>query len=348
MEAAELATALDRMAGSRVLVVGDVMLDEYVWGEVARISPEAPVPVIDVRRRTRVAGGAANAAACTAALGGEVALVGVVGSDAAADALADELESGGVEARLVRSGRPTTVKTRVIASSQQVVRVDSEDRTPLAQELEDEVLGAVRAALAEADAVVISDYAKGLVSARIAQGVTNMARAASKPVVVDPKGRDFAKYRGAAVVTPNVREAEVAAGSSLRSPDAFAEGAAKLREAIGDTALLITRGADGLSLFLDSGARVDVPASSRSVYDITGAGDAVVATLGLAVAGGVALPLAAELANAAGGVVVEKIGTARLTRRELEEAVTGAAPSPDGQAPEMLPHHDPPRPADLP
>jgi rfaE bifunctional protein kinase chain/domain len=320
MEAREIAAVLDRMAQSSVLVVGDVMLDEYVWGEVARISPEAPIPVVDVRRRSRVAGGAANAAACVAALGARASLVGVVGEDPEGHVLASMLEGGQVDARLVPCSRPTTVKTRIIARSQQVVRVDSEDRAPLEPGLEDAVLDGVKSAIADADAVVISDYGKGLIAPQVAQAVIAAAAEASKPVVVDPKGSDFSKYRGAAVVTPNVHEAEEAAGVRA-APAELDELASRLRPLLGDGAILITRGGEGMSLFMDGSARVDIPATSRAVYDPTGAGDAVAATLGLAVAQGLPLPVGAELANAAGGVVVEKLGTAVVSREELEGAV---------------------------
>ena len=326
MEARELAATLDRMAGSRVLVVGDVMLDEYVWGEVARISPEAPIPVVDVKMRSRVAGGAANAAACVAALGAEATLVGVVGDDAEGQTLSRELEAGRVDARLVHSPRATTVKTRIIARSQQVVRVDSEDRDPLGEGLEAELLEAVGDSLGDVEGVVVSDYAKGLVSHSLAQAVIALAREASKPVAVDPKGADFSKYRGAAIVTPNVTEAQEAAAMKLGDPGGLDELAKRLRPVLGDAALLITRGGEGMSLFTDSSERVDIPAAPRAVFDPTGAGDAVIATLGLALAQGVELRVAAELANAAGGVVVEKLGTAPVSREELERAV--AAPQP--------------------
>jgi D-beta-D-heptose 7-phosphate kinase/D-beta-D-heptose 1-phosphate adenosyltransferase len=321
MEAREMAAALGRMARSSVLVVGDVMLDEYVWGEVARISPEAPIPVVDVKTRSRAAGGAANAAACVAALGARATLVGVVGEDPEGQVLASMLKGGSVDARLVPSSRPTTVKTRIIARSQQVVRVDSEDRTPLDPGVESQILDGVRSALGGADAVVISDYAKGLVSPAVASAVIEAARQASTPVVVDPKGSDFAKYRGAAVITPNVSEARQAAGIQDEDGADLSEVAERLRAVVGDSALLITRGGEGMSLFTDSSPRIDIPASSRDVYDPTGAGDAVVAAVGLAVAQGISLPVAAELSNAAGGVVVEKLGTAVVSREELEGAV---------------------------
>ena len=318
---ATLVEALGRLAGARTLVVGDVMLDEYVWGDVERISPEAPVPVVAVRRRSRVAGGAANAAAGIAALGGRVVLVGVIGTDPPGRALADELAASEVDARLVTASRPTTVKTRIIAHNQQVVRVDDEDRSALPPEVEREVLDLVSAEARLADAVVISDYAKGLVTERLAQEAIRIATAAGKPVIADPKGPNFMKYRGASVVTPNLGEAEQAAGLRIAGEEGLREAARRLREALGGGALLVTRGAQGMSLFTGSEPPLDVPASGRTVFDVTGAGDAVVGVLALALAGGVALDVAVHLANAAGGVVVAKVGTASVSPGELRDAV---------------------------
>jgi rfaE bifunctional protein kinase chain/domain len=320
----ELLQAARRLAGARALVVGDVMLDEYVWGEVTRISPEAPVPIVDLRGRSQAAGGAANTAAGIAALGGVAVLVGLVGDDGAGRDLAERLAAAGVAARLVSGRRPTTVKTRIIAHSQQVVRIDAEQREALDARLESELIEALGEEVGGADAVVISDYAKGLVSPDLAQAAIRLAQQARVPVVADPKGADFAKYRGATVVTPNLSEVELASGVRVERRADVDEAARRLRAELGGSALLITRGGDGMSLY-ENGEPLDIPATARNVFDVTGAGDAVVAVLALALAAGLALGTGARLANAAGGVVVGKVGTAGVSPEELEQAIAGAA-----------------------
>ena len=313
-------TDVDRLRGAMVMSVGDLMLDEYVWGDVQRISPEAPVPVVNVSRRSYAPGGAANVAAGVAALGGRALLGGAVGDDPAAAAVRDALTATGVEPSglVVDRSRPTTTKTRVIAHAQQVVRTDLEDRAPLPPAVEAELLDWVRHRLPEADAVVISDYRKGVVSPAVAQGVIEVARRAGKPVVVDPKGIDYANYRGATVLTPNAHDAGLAANVHIEGDDDLLKAARRLSELCGDAALLVTRGAAGMSLFASDG-RIDVPAQARAVYDVTGAGDTVVAVLAVALGRGVPLPEAVDLANAAAGIVVGKVGTSTVTLDEIRE-----------------------------
>ncbi|HEY7707476.1 MAG TPA: D-glycero-beta-D-manno-heptose-7-phosphate kinase [Gaiellaceae bacterium] len=311
---------LERFPGTSVLVVGDVMLDEYVWGEVRRVSPEAPVPVVDVRTRTYVPGGAANVAAGVVALGGKAWLAGVVGDDDAARLLGEALAETGVEAGLtVDPSRPTTTKTRIVAQSQQVVRTDSEDRSPVAGDIADRIVDSIAGRLGEVDAVVLSDYAKGVVSQELAARVIQLAREAEKPVVADPKGSEYAKYGGATVITPNVHEAKRAAGLDGETHHDLDEVQGRLAGILGGSALLITRGAQGMSLF-DGGAAVDIPSRAQSVFDVTGAGDAVVSTLALALGCGASLEDASRLANAAAGVSVGKVGTQTLSLDELRDA----------------------------
>jgi rfaE bifunctional protein kinase chain/domain len=318
-----LESLVARLGETRALVIGDVMLDEYVWGQVNRISPEAPVPVVDVRRRTYVPGGAANVAAGIAALAGKPQIAGVIGDDASARQLRDALAGRGVDgAGLVTvAGRSTTTKTRVIAHSQQVVRADVEERQAVPAESAEQLRGRVDERLEAADVVVLSDYAKGVVTAELAQTVIEGARRGGKPVVVDPKGSDYAKYAGATVLTPNIADAKRAANIA---PDAFADLAdiaRRLAEVVGGSALLITRGSEGMSLISGSGS-LDVPAAAQDVYDVTGAGDTVVAGLAVALGSGLALEDAVRLANAAAGIVVSKVGTASVTLDELR-ALTG-------------------------
>jgi len=312
-----MSTTLDRLASKSVTVVGDVMLDEYVWGDVDRISPEAPVPVVRVRERTRIPGGAANAAAGVAALGAHASLVGVLGDDEAGRALRVQVEHRGIDAShlIAAGGRATTTKTRVIAHNQQVVRADVEDAALPGKSLEDALIGAVGAALADAQSLIVSDYGKGVISTRVAQEAIAAAAGRGCPVVVDPKGGDYSKYRGATVITPNVHELELGTRVQITGDESLEEAAGLLRGQLGGTAILVTRGAAGMSLFGER--RVDVPAVAQAVYDVTGAGDTVVAVLATALAAGVELEEAAQLANRAAGIAVGKVGTAAVELREL-------------------------------
>jgi D-glycero-beta-D-manno-heptose-7-phosphate kinase len=315
----ELAQLVDRFPGVRVLAIGDVMLDEYVWGAVSRISPEAPVPVVEIERRSEVPGGAANAAAGVAALGGRSSLAGVVGDDPAAERLRRRLDESGVDhvGLVVATGRPTTTKMRVIAHSQQVVRVDQEERQGIAAAVEEELLAWARREVEECNAVIVSDYAKGVVSDRLASSVIETAAAAGVPVVIDPKGADFAKYAGATVITPNLGEAARGAGVDPDHAGDLSRVAGRLMAALDGTALLLTRGADGISLFTSTAAPVHIPAVAREVYDVTGAGDSVVSTLTLALAAGASLEDGARLANEAAAIAVGKVGTAAVGHEEL-------------------------------
>jgi D-glycero-beta-D-manno-heptose-7-phosphate kinase len=313
---------ISTLRGATVLAVGDVMLDEYVWGVVNRISPEAPVPVVEVRRRTYAAGGAANVAAGIVALEGQAFLGGVIGDDAPGVALRKALGAAGVDPRdlVVDASRPTTSKTRVIAHAQQVVRTDHEESHPLPPDVEHELLERVRGRVAEVDAVVLSDYRKGVVSETLARGVIGAATASGKPVVVDPKCLDYARYRGSTVITPNAHDAGQAANVHIEGEQDLLEAARRLSEACDGAALLITRGAAGMTLFSGSG-RLDVPTRARDVYDVTGAGDTVVAVLAVALGRRTTLEQAVGLANAAAGIVVGKVGTSSVTLEELERSI---------------------------
>ncbi len=306
---------LERFGATRIAVVGDLMLDEYLWGDVHRISPEAPVPVVRVRRRTHIPGGAANAAAGVVALGAHAQLVGVVGDDEAGRTLLASLEACGIarDGVVASAGRATTMKTRVIAQSQQVVRTDVEEVEPPDSRVDDELAAAVTKAADGASALIVSDYGKGAVSSRVAGAAISSS---GGPVIVDPKGGDYSKYRGATVITPNVRELELATRVQITRDETLAEAAGLLRAQLDGTAVLVTRGADGMSLFGDA-MRVDIPAVAHSVYDVTGAGDTVVAVLATALGAGAELEDAARLANRAAGIVVGKVGTATVELSEL-------------------------------
>ncbi len=312
-------TLLKAMRGRRVLVLGDVMLDEFIWGRVARISPEAPVPVVEVTGQSFHLGGAGNVAANVRSLGGEPALLGVIGEDEAGRRIEEALTKTGIVSRLevAGSGRPTTVKTRIVAHNQQVVRTDREDASDVPGDTEAAILEALRRELPSSEALVISDYQKGAVTASLLRKSLPLARRQRVPVFVDPKPRHFRRYRGVALVTPNQVETEQAAGLPLPDDDALVAAGRRILSQLGCRAVLVTRGERGMSL-LERGRRpVHVPASAREVFDVTGAGDSVIATMTLAVVAGATLPEAAVLANGAAGVVVGKVGTAQATPDEL-------------------------------
>ncbi|MBK7661332.1 MAG: D-glycero-beta-D-manno-heptose-7-phosphate kinase [Betaproteobacteria bacterium] len=308
--------ALPDFARARVLVVGDVMLDRYWFGDVNRISPEAPVPVVLVRRIEERAGGAANVARNIAALGGRVSLLAVIGDDEPGKALEGLLADSGVDAVLHRDAElSTTVKLRVVGHQQQLLRIDFE-RAPSKEALA-EKLGEYERLVDEADAVVLSDYGKGGL-AHVSRMI-ELARAHGKPVLVDPKGSDYARYRGATVLTPNRSEFREVAGRWTDEAD-LASRARKLRADLDLEALMVTRSEEGMSLFTAAEARHE-PTRAREVYDVSGAGDTVIATLSLMVAAGASLGSAMRVANHAAGIVVGKLGTAVVHREELLESL---------------------------
>ncbi|MCH7555062.1 MAG: D-glycero-beta-D-manno-heptose-7-phosphate kinase [Proteobacteria bacterium] len=322
-----LAELLPRLEHVRVLCVGDLMLDRYVYGEVSRISPEAPIPVFKVVRESAMLGGAGNVARNVTALGASVCFVAVVGDDPAGrDLTAMVGEDPGIEPTLlVERDRPTTVKTRYIADAQQLLRADSETQRPINDDTAAEVIRVAGDAIAACDAMVLSDYAKGVLAPDTVAALIEIAVNAGKPVVVDPKGGDFARYRGATVITPNRREAAAAAGVQDDHSDvaAAAMGAA-LIERFGVAAAVVTRGEFGMSLITPGDAPRHLPARAREVYDVSGAGDTVAAMFALALGAGIALSDAARLANLAAGVVVGKVGTSVVYDEDLLRAMPPA------------------------
>jgi len=307
-----------------ILVVGDLMLDEFIWGQVSRISPEAPVPVVEVRRRTQAVGGAANAAANAAALGGRVAVAGVVGDDAEGRRVAELLRGQGIDTAglVVDAARPTTTKTRVVAHSQQMVRIDHEQPGPIPDAVAETLLAAVRDALSRVRACVVSDYGKGVLTPAVVGQLMADARRAGVPVIVDPKGTDYAKYTGATVVKPNQMEAGKVLNRDLRTDAEVDRAGVDLRAILGaDSAVLITRGPQGMSLFESDKEPVHVPTQAREVYDVTGAGDTVAGAMAMTLAAGGSLENACRLASLAAAVVVAKLGTATCDLAELRAAV---------------------------
>lgn len=305
-----------RFAQSKILVVGDVMLDRYWFGDVSRISPEAPVPIAKINRIDNRAGGAANVARNIAALGGHATLLSVVGDDEAADTLDELMRQEGICSHLMRSpDMPTILKLRVLSRQQQLIRLDFEHRPdPSSLHQIDEQY---RRLLPNFDAVILSDYNKGVL-----HSVTDWiaaARALGKPVLIDPKGTDFSKYKGATLLTPNRSELKEAAGAWANEAELIGK-ARQLREELDLQALLLTRSEEGMSLY--RAEQIDHhPTRAQEVYDVSGAGDTVIAVMGLCVAAGYSLPEAMHIANAAAGVVVAKLGTAVCSQQELQNAL---------------------------
>ncbi len=316
-------TLLDAIAGQSVLCVGDIMLDEFVYGQVDRISPEAPIPVLSVKRRTFTPGGSGNVAFNLSGLGCIVHVAAVTGNDDARDQLLALLQEKGIDtdAVLVAEDRPTTRKTRFVVGPQQLLRADDEKTGALGAALDAALAKAVIAKLPLVRAVILSDYGKGVLSDTLIAQVIAAAAQAGVPVLVDPKGSDYARYKGASVVTPNRKELSEATRGAATATDADIENAAaSLMGASGIKAVLATRSADGMSVVSKDG-NLHLRTKAREVYDVSGAGDTVIATVAAALAGGASLFDAARLANIAGGLVVEKIGTAPVYAKDLRRAV---------------------------
>jgi rfaE bifunctional protein kinase chain/domain len=308
-----------RLSETHVLVIGDAMLDEYVIGEATRISPEAPVPVIDVAKRNYNAGGSANVASNVSGLGAVASIIALVGSDAAGETLTKLMQSAGIATEgLVRpEDRATITKTRIVAGQQQIVRFDQETRTPLSDDWYAQVLAQASRLIERTDICVLSDYGKGLLHPKLCQQIIALARERCKPVIVDPKGRNFDKYRGCTAITPNLKETSVAAGIEVDSEEDLETAAAILLRNLPGTTLVITRGAQGMSVFREGSKPMTVPTVARTVFDVVGAGDTAVATLAVAMAARVQLETAIRLANIAAGIVVQKHGTVAITAEEL-------------------------------
>lgn len=319
-----MSTALPDFSKARVLVAGDVMLDRYWTGPTSRISPEAPVPVVRIRKDEVRAGGAANVALNIASLGARAQLLGVVGRDEAAAQLTQAVGAHGVQPDfLVSPDQPTITKLRVLSRNQQLLRLDFEEALSAADAFDRGVWQQrYQAALTQADVVILSDYGKGTLSG-VAQMVQR-ARAAGLPVLIDPKGSDWTPYRGATLLTPNLSEFEAVAGSCRDEAELVAK-AERLRTDLSLQALLITRSERGMTLVQDGHAPLHLPAAVLEVFDVTGAGDTVIAVLGAALAGGHTLAAACHLANTAAGIVVTKLGTATVTVAELTHALSGYA-----------------------
>jgi D-beta-D-heptose 7-phosphate kinase/D-beta-D-heptose 1-phosphate adenosyltransferase len=324
---------LSKFDECRLLVVGDLMIDEYVWGDVNRISPEAPVQVVAVNNEEYTLGGSGNVVNNLVALGAQVSVLGVVGTGRDGGLLLDQLSDLGTEtAGIIRErGRPTTKKTRIIADHQQVLRIDRETKKNISSDSYTSILAMAEKIIPEVDVVLISDYGKGLITRELVAKLVKLAGANKTTTIADPKGLDFTKYAGISLLTPNKKEASLASGVEIVDADSLAAAGSLLIEKSGIEKLLITCGKDGMVLFDPGKKPYTISTKAREVYDVSGAGDTVLAVLGLAVAAGLTFEESVALANTAAGIVVGKVGTATVTRKELARALKHSAESDDSK-----------------
>ena len=317
-----LQKTIKKFPTAHILVVGDIIMDKYIWGRVTRISPEAPVPIVNVNKETFCWGGAANVANNVECLGGQVSLSGVIGRDRVGEHLLDELHRKNIDCSAIikSTRRPTTLKTRIIAHSQQVVRVDYEVKDELQPATTTRLISKLNAIIPQAQAVVISDYAKGVVGPDLIQEIINMAHRVKIPVVVDPQVTHFQHYKKVSVITPNHHEASRMSRIQITDEASLIEAGQHLLNLLDCEAVLITRGEEGMTLF-EGTEYCHIPTMAQEVYDVTGAGDTVTGVFALALAVGSSYKEAALLANHAAGVVVAEVGTASLRPNELIEAV---------------------------
>lgn len=323
MDRKTVESLFNRIGDIQCLVMGDLMLDEYLWGRAERISPEAPVQVVDVLREELRLGGAGNVVNNLVALGARVAVCSVVGEDDNGRVLLESFSSRDVatEAVFRDPARRTSRKTRVVAANQQIVRIDRESRDPLSPTMEERVCDWISRHAGEFSAILLSDYNKGVLTQRVIETAITSGSRAGVPVLVDPKGTDFACYHGATILTPNRKEAEAASGVAIRDTATLAQAAEVIMETAGLEQLLITRSEEGMSLFSRNGEAVHIPTVAREVFDVSGAGDTVLSALAVGIASGLAMAEAARLANIAAGIAVGKLGTSTVSPAEIVNAV---------------------------
>jgi D-beta-D-heptose 7-phosphate kinase/D-beta-D-heptose 1-phosphate adenosyltransferase len=316
---------IGNLSRSKVLVVGDIMVDHFIWGKVSRISPEAPVPVVEVQSDNFMLGGCANVLNNIFALGGKVYVTGVIGSDTMGERLLGELRKRHIDTDgiLVESKRPTTLKTRIVAHSQQVVRFDRESRVPIESNSIEKIREYIKNVMDEVGAIVISDYNKGVITMPLLNDIRKVISGKGIPVCVDPKQNDFSLYQDFDIITPNHHEAGRAAGMEIMDGRDIVRIGRRLLDQFNFKALLITRGEEGMDLFEKDGkiTHTAFPAQAREVFDVTGAGDTVIGVLALCIASGASFKEAAALANYAAGIVVGKVGTATTSQDELREVL---------------------------
>lgn len=314
---------LARFSKKKILVVGDLMLDQFIWGDVSRISPEAPVPVVWVKRESYMPGGACNVAHNLFDLGAYVYLVGIIGQDSSGEILLQELKRIGIETSGIfkLDTRPTTHKTRVIAHSQQVVRIDREEVDGFPESMIEKIVDYVSSKIREVNAVIIEDYGKGLITSGLVKKLIELGRRYKKIITVDPKKEHFRYYKGVTTITPNKSETESAVGVEIKDDVSLKRAGERLLEKLKTKSILVTLGEKGMCLFEKDKKPIHIPTMARQVYDVSGAGDTVVASFTLALVSGASFPQAAYIANQCAGIVVGKIGTATATREELWQEI---------------------------
>ena len=318
-----LSEGIDRFASCRILVVGDLVMDEYLWGLVERISPEAPVPVVEVKEESLMLGGAGNVLNNIISLGGNVLLCGVIGNDPMGRELTRKLRelSSPIDGLVVEDGRPTTIKTRIVAHSQQVVRVDREERKPVNDKSIERILATIEGEIPESDAIVVADYGKGVVTKSLMDGIRSLSQNSRIILAVDPTARNVKYYTDVTLITPNNYEAQQMSGIQIDDDQSLMRAGTHLLEELGCKVVLITQGDRGMTLFENDGQPTHIPTVARKVFDVSGAGDTVIATFTLALAAGLKPGQAATLANLAAGIVVGEVGTATVPAAKLKEVL---------------------------
>ena len=323
MNKQEMISLVSKFKNARLMVIGDLMVDEYIWGSVSRISPEAPVPVVSVTSESLRLGGAGNVVNNIHSLGGKVLIGGVVGNDEMGRKIVQDLHKMGIETKgiVVEPDWITTVKTRIIAHNQQVVRYDREIVRPIRPEALQKILSLLEDRINGLDAVLISDYGKGVICPDLVERVRSLALGAGKIISVDPKVKNFPLFQRVTIITPNHHEAGQAAGRWIQTEEDLMQVGRQLLEQLQSNAILITRGEKGMTLFQDTGEITNIPTMAQEVFDVTGAGDTVISVLTMALAVGANPKQAALLSNYAAGIVVGEVGTATLKASELEDAM---------------------------
>jgi D-beta-D-heptose 7-phosphate kinase/D-beta-D-heptose 1-phosphate adenosyltransferase len=326
--AKELLRTIDRFSQATVLVIGDIIMDEYIWGDVNRISPEAPVPVVDVRQETKMLGGAANVVNNIASLGGKAVLCGVVGKDETGREIVEKISALGftTEGILAENDRRTSIKTRIVAHSQQVVRFDREVRRQVRDENIGKLLNFVRSLRHRIEAVVVSDYGKGVISSLLMEGLRELLSGSRIVLAVDPKTGNFEYYQGIDVITPNHHEAGAFCNTVISDEESLIKAGKRMLSELNCRSVLVTQGKDGMTLFERNGEITHIPTVARKVFDVTGAGDTVIGTFSLGLASGMDLKTAAVISNFAAGIVVGEVGTSAVRAEKLKAFIRGRMP----------------------
>jgi len=319
----ELEKHIDGFPDTTLLVVGDIIMDEYIWGDVSRISPEAPVPVVDVKQETRMLGGAANVLHNIVSLGGRCILCGVVGGDGTGKAVLERVRDLGcpTDGIVVDSERTTTIKTRIVAHNQQVVRFDRENRKAIGRDDTEKLLEFVSSMGSRLDGIVVADYGKGVITGSLMQGLREISHKSGIPLAVDPNTGNFEYYGGADIITPNHHEAGAFCRLEIVDEESLVRAGQDILQTLKCRSVLITQGKDGMTLFRQGGEIIHIPTVARKVFDVTGAGDTVISALSLGLASGMDLKSAAIISNLAAGIVVGEVGTSTVSAGELKRAI---------------------------